>query len=99
ASDDLVKGLSTFMVEMTETALILRQAGPRSLVILDEVGRGTSTEDGLAIASAVLENLATKVRCWTFFATHYHELVQFSKSFNISIRLLIRCRRAFIRLR
>jgi DNA mismatch repair protein MutS len=83
ASDDLVKGLSTFMVEMTETACILRQAGPKSLVILDEVGRGTSTEDGLAIASAVLENLASKVRSWTFFATHYHELVHFANSFSL----------------
>lgn len=63
---------------MTETACILRRATKNSLVILDEVGRGTSTEDGLAIASAVLENLATKVKSWTFFATHYHELVQFA---------------------
>lgn len=83
ASDDLVKGLSTFMVEMTETASILRQASSKSLVILDEVGRGTSTEDGLAIASAVLENLATKVKAWTLFATHYHELVQFAESFPL----------------
>lgn len=81
ASDDLVKGLSTFMVEMTETADILRQATPKSLVILDEVGRGTSTEDGLAIASAVLQNLSENVQSWTFFATHYHELVDFAKAF------------------
>lgn len=82
ASDDLVKGLSTFMVEMTETAHILRHATKRSLVILDEVGRGTSTEDGLAIATAVLENLASKINCWTFFATHYHELVQCAEGLN-----------------
>lgn len=83
ASDDLVGGLSTFMVEMTETAYILRQATDRSLVILDEVGRGTSTEDGLAIASAVLETLARRIKCWTLFATHYHELGPFSQQFDI----------------
>ncbi len=80
ASDDLVKGLSTFMVEMTETAVILRLATERSLVILDEVGRGTSTEDGLAIATAVLQSLVAKAKSWTFFATHYHELVQFAQN-------------------
>lgn len=75
ASDDLAKGLSTFMVEMTETAQILNHASSNSLVILDEVGRGTSTQDGLAIASAVLESLTTEINCWGFFATHYHELI------------------------
>lgn len=79
ACDDLSRGLSTFMVEMTETAQILSQATSNSLVILDEVGRGTSTEDGLAIASAVLENLVGKVCCWGFFATHYHELIPSAK--------------------
>ena len=74
ASDDLVRGRSTFMVEMTETAAILNQAGPRSLVIVDEIGRGTSTLDGLAIAWAVLEALHNQVRCRTVFATHFHEL-------------------------
>ena len=74
AADDLARGRSTFMVEMTETAAILHQAGPRSLVIVDEIGRGTSTLDGLAIAWAVLEALHGLVRCRTIFATHFHEL-------------------------
>src|SRR5271157_483301 len=74
AADDLARGRSTFMVEMTETAAILNQAGPRSLVVVDEIGRGTSTLDGLAIAWAVLEALHTQVRCRTIFATHFHEL-------------------------
>jgi DNA mismatch repair protein MutS len=75
ASDDLSRGQSTFMVEMSEAADILRQATSRSLVILDEVGRGTSTTDGLAIAAGILEDLADRVGCFTMFATHYHELV------------------------
>ena len=74
ASDDLARGRSTFMVEMTETAAILHQAGPRSLVIVDEIGRGTATLDGLAIAWAVLEALHNAARCRTVFATHFHEL-------------------------
>ena len=74
ASDDLAGGRSTFMVEMTETAAILNQAGPRSFVILDEVGRGTATWDGLAIAWAVLEALHDRLRARTLFATHFHEL-------------------------
>jgi len=74
AADDLARGRSTFMVEMTETAAILNQAGPCSLVIVDEIGRGTSTLDGLAIAWAVLEALHGLVRCRTIFATHFHEL-------------------------
>ena len=75
AADDLVHGQSTFMVEMVETARILHNATERSLVILDEVGRGTSTHDGVSIAWAIAEDLAQRVRCRTFFATHYHELV------------------------
>jgi len=74
AADDLVRGQSTFMVEMAETAAILHQASARSLVILDEIGRGTSTYDGLAIAWSVAEDLVDRVGCRTLFATHYHEL-------------------------
>jgi len=74
AADELARGRSTFMVEMTETAAILHQAGPRSLVIVDEIGRGTSTLDGLAIAWAVLEALHNSIRARTIFATHFHEL-------------------------
>lgn len=74
ASDDLSKGRSTFMVEMVETATILNRAGPRAFVILDEIGRGTSTYDGLAIAWAVAEHLHESNQCRALFATHYHEL-------------------------
>ncbi len=74
AADDLARGRSTFMVEMTETAAILHRAGPRSLVVVDEIGRGTATLDGLAIAWAVLEALHNAVRCRVIFATHFHEL-------------------------
>jgi DNA mismatch repair protein MutS len=74
AADDLARGRSTFMVEMIETAAILNQAGPRSFVILDEIGRGTATFDGLSIAWATLEHLHESNRCRTLFATHYHEL-------------------------
>jgi len=76
AADDLARGRSTFMVEMTETAAILHQAGPKSLVVVDEIGRGTSTLDGLAIAWAVLEALHAATRCRTIFATHFHELAE-----------------------
>jgi len=74
ASDDLARGRSTFMVEMVETAAILNQAGDRALVILDEIGRGTATYDGLSIAWATLEHLHEVNRCRALFATHYHEL-------------------------
>jgi DNA mismatch repair protein MutS len=80
AADDLARGRSTFMVEMVETAAILNQAGERSLVILDEIGRGTATFDGLSIAWATLERLHAANRCRTLFATHYHELTQLSKA-------------------
>jgi DNA mismatch repair protein MutS len=92
ASDDLVKGQSTFMVEMTETALIANNATEHSLVILDEIGRGTATYDGLSIAWSVVEHLHDQVGCRTLFATHYHELTQLADSraavnnFNIAVR-------------
>ena len=74
ASDDLARGQSTFMVEMVETAAILNQAGPKALVILDEIGRGTATYDGLSIAWATLEHLHDVNQCRALFATHYHEM-------------------------
>lgn len=80
ASDDLASGRSTFMVEMIETATILNQATNRSFVILDEIGRGTATYDGLSIAWAVIEQLAQKNKCRTLFATHYHEMTQLSET-------------------
>ncbi len=81
ASDDLTRGQSTFMVEMSETAAILHNATRRSLVLLDEIGRGTSTYDGVAIAWSVAEFLHEEVGCKTVFATHYHELTQLADRF------------------
>ena len=92
ASDDLSRGQSTFMVEMNETALILNHATDRSLVILDEIGRGTATFDGLSIAWAVAEHLHDVVGCRTLFATHYHELTDLANTrpavanFNVAVR-------------
>ena len=80
ASDELTRGQSTFMVEMTETARILNTATARSLVILDEIGRGTSTYDGISLAWSVVEHLHEHVGCRTLFATHYHELTDLAKS-------------------
>jgi len=92
ASDDLTRGQSTFMVEMTETANILNNATPRSLIVLDEIGRGTSTFDGLSLAWSIVEHLHNQVGAKTLFATHYHELTELSarlprlKNFNVAVR-------------
>ncbi|MEO7217379.1 MAG: DNA mismatch repair protein MutS [Gemmatimonadaceae bacterium] len=92
ASDNLVRGQSTFMVEMSETSAILHSATSRSLVLLDEIGRGTSTYDGVSIAWAVTEHIHDDLRCKTVFATHYHELTQLSeelaatRNFNVRVR-------------
>ena len=82
ASDNLVRGQSTFMVEMSETSAILHTATARSLVLLDEIGRGTSTWDGVSIAWAVSEHLHERIGCKTVFATHYHELTQLADEFE-----------------
>jgi DNA mismatch repair protein MutS len=82
ASDDLASGRSTFMVEMSETAYILEHATHKSLILLDEIGRGTSTYDGMSIAHAVAEYIHNNIGSRTLFATHYHELVDLEKSLN-----------------
>jgi DNA mismatch repair protein MutS len=82
ASDNLVRGQSTFMVEMSETSAILHTASARSLVLLDEIGRGTATYDGVSIAWAVTEHLHERIGCKTVFATHYHELTQLAEELN-----------------
>jgi DNA mismatch repair protein MutS len=90
AADDLARGRSTFMVEMIETAAILNQAGERSLVILDEIGRGTATFDGLSIAWAVIEHLHEKNRARALFATHFHELTRLSATLDRLDNLTVR---------
>jgi DNA mismatch repair protein MutS len=92
AADDLARGRSTFMVEMVETAAILNQAGPRSLVILDEIGRGTSTFDGLSIAWAAIEHLHETNRCRALFATHFHELTALAAKLRRLLNATVRVR-------
>ncbi len=92
ASDDLSRGRSTFMVEMVETAAILTQATERSFVILDEVGRGTSTYDGLAIAWAAVEHLHNTNKCRALFATHYHELTNLAQDLTAATNLSLRAK-------
>jgi DNA mismatch repair protein MutS len=82
AADNLARGRSTFMVEMTETAVILNTATPRSLIVLDEIGRGTSTYDGLALAWAVVEHIHSNIKAKTLFATHYHELTELEQQLD-----------------
>jgi DNA mismatch repair protein MutS len=92
ASDNLARGRSTFMVEMTETAAILNTATPRSLILLDEIGRGTATYDGLAIAWAAVEYIHARTRAKSLFATHYHELTELAehlsgvKNYHVAVR-------------
>jgi len=92
ASDDLARGRSTFMTEMVETAAILNQAGARALVVLDEIGRGTATFDGLAIAWAVAEHLHEANRCRVVFATHYHELTRLAEKLDAGANAHLRAR-------
>jgi DNA mismatch repair protein MutS len=92
AADDLARGRSTFMVEMVETAAILNQATERSLVILDEIGRGTATYDGLSIAQACVERLNDSNRCRTLFATHFHELTKLAETMPRLVNLTMRVR-------
>jgi DNA mismatch repair protein MutS len=92
ASDDLTRGASTFMVEMAETANVLHHATERSVVILDEVGRGTGTFDGMSLARALAEHLAEKTRCRTLFATHYHQLTQLSEELPSVVNLSVAVR-------
>lgn len=90
ASDDIIRGQSTFMVEMAETAEILRHASDRSLIILDEIGRGTSTYDGLSIAWSLVEHFVKKLKALTLFATHYHELISLVESLPEAKNLTVR---------
>ena len=92
ASDNLARGRSTFMVEMTETAVILNTATANSFIVLDEIGRGTSTFDGLALAWSVIEYIHERIGAWTLFATHYHELTELAsllegvRNLHVSVR-------------
>src|SRR5438045_8357439 len=92
ASDQVTRGRSTFMVEMTETAIILNSATRKSLIVLDEIGRGTATFDGLSIAWAVIEHIQSNIHAKTVFATHYHELTELAdllsgiKNYHVAVK-------------
>jgi DNA mismatch repair protein MutS len=94
ASDNLARGRSTFMVEMTETAVILNTATPRSFIVLDEIGRGTATYDGLALAWAVVEHVHARTRARTLFATHYHELTELAEQLDGVRNLMVSVKEA-----
>ncbi len=94
ASDNLARGRSTFMVEMTETAVILNTATARSFIVLDEIGRGTATYDGLALAWAVVEHVHARTRAKTLFATHYHELTELAEQLSGVRNLMVSVKEA-----
>jgi DNA mismatch repair protein MutS len=94
ASDNLARGRSTFMVEMTETAVILNTATPRSFIVLDEIGRGTATYDGLALAWSVVEHIHARTRAKTLFATHYHELTELAEQLDGVRNLMVSVKEA-----
>jgi DNA mismatch repair protein MutS len=94
ASDNLARGRSTFMVEMTETAVILNTATARSFIVLDEIGRGTATYDGLALAWSVVEHIHLRTRAKTLFATHYHELTELAEQLSGVRNLMVSVKEA-----
>jgi DNA mismatch repair protein MutS len=94
SGDDLAGGKSTFFVEMEETAMICREATEKSLVVLDEVGRGTSTYDGMALAQGIVEYLANQIKVKALFATHYHELTALAHTYPVLSNYMMDCRQS-----